>query len=218
MENFEQKAWSQETFVCGIDEAGRGSLSGPLVAAAAILPQHTSQTLLKDSKVMSKREREKAFEWITKNCFFSYVIIDPKTIDKKNIYQATKLAMKKSFLQILHVIPFNKNNIKYLITDAVKISVPESHIELRNPNHAESISPTVAAASIIAKVTRDRIMDNFSSILPAFDLKTHKGYGTKKHIGEIKKNGISIIHRNSFVSNFIPSGDSVEQRQQQTIC
>lgn len=208
---------NKKNYVCGIDEAGRGCLSGPLVVAAAILPLNTNQPFLKDSKVMTESQREKAYEWIIDNCFSSCVIVDPNTIDRKNIYQATQYAMKKSFIQILEIIPFDLEQIKSLITDAVPIALPtcykHKNLELRHPTHAESIFPSVAAASIVAKVTRDRLMNKFSILFPSFNLAKHKGYGTKTHIDAINQHGTSIIHRRSFISNLIrKSSDKHEQQ------
>jgi len=216
--NFEKAAWQKKSYVCGIDEVGRGCLSGPLIAASAILPQKANKKFLKDSKLITKIQREKAYNWIVNNCFYSCVIIDNKTIDKKNIYQATRYAMKKSFIQIVELVPFDIKSIKYLITDAVSIELPDYYLscglELYNPTHAESISKSVAAASIIAKVTRDRLMSKFSILFPGFSLENHKGYGTRTHISAINNNGTSIIHRKSFVSNLIKK--SSDKHEQQT--
>lgn len=216
---FELVAWAKNRYVCGIDEAGRGSLFGPLVVAAAILPLNTKCSLLKDSKIMTKLQREEAFEWIQKNCFFSSIIVDHATIDHKNVYQATRSAMIQAFVQLTHTIPFHESEISHLITDAVPIALPVTYnhadLILEHPTHAESLSQSVAAASIIAKVTRDNLMDRFAKIFPAFELEHHKGYGTSLHIEKIKAHGASVIHRTSFLSNFTRQD---EHDQQQTIC
>jgi len=225
--SFEKKAWKKNLYVCGIDEVGRGSLCGPLVVAAAILPQTAHHTLLKDSKVLVEEERNKAYEWIITHCFFSIVFVDVRTIEKKNIYQATRFAMKKAFLQLLEIIPFNQNKIKYLISDAVPLSIPiyykHKTLELYNPTHAESISSTVAAASIIAKVTRDNFMKQLDRFFPKFIFAQHKGYGTKIHKEAILQHGISIVHRQSFVQSItMKKGEALRQNNnhehQQTIC
>jgi ribonuclease HII len=206
--NFENIAWKENLYVCGIDEAGRGALHGPLVIGAVILPKNTNYPILKDSKTISENERNKAYDWIKKNAFFSSLYVDARTVDKKNIYQATRFAMKKVFLQMLEIFP-QKSLIKFLVTDAVPIkknfsgslNLSNETLEFYNPTHAESISASVAAASIVAKVTRDRIMNKFSKIFPGFKLAQHKGYGTKTHLAEIKKRGASILHRQSFLKN-----------------
>ena len=218
---------TKKSITCGIDEAGRGSLSGPLVVAGAIIPPKISIALLQktikltDSKIMSKLQRQKAYEWIKKNCFFSYVIIDPKTIDSKNIFVATQEGMKKVFLQMLEIIPFQKNNITRLVTDAVPIKIPKNcthgNLEIINPTHAESKYLSVAAASVIAKEVRDNLMIKLAHIFPNFHTKDHKGYGTKKHFCAIQKNGISIIHRKTFVSKIIKPFSKSDAQQQQTI-
>ncbi|MCK4517721.1 ribonuclease HII [Candidatus Babeliales bacterium] len=222
---FEEQAWEKKLFVCGIDEAGRGCLSGPVVAAAAILPFNASYKLLRDSKLMTKQERETAYLWITKNCFFSHAIIDHHIIDARNIYQATRLAMKKAFIQLLEIVPFSLEKIIYLLTDALPIQIPQSYshnnIEQFNPTHGESVSTSIAAASIVAKVTRDRLMQRLSPVFPAFSFDEHKGYGTKTHTEALISYRESIIHRKSFLSNFykqIKDSEKNHAKQQQTIC
>ena len=203
---FETKAWKENTFVCGIDEVGRGCLAGPLVVSSAILPINAKHKLLKDSKILNQKEREQAFAWLIKKCFYSTVIISNQQIDKLNIYQATIISMKKAFSQILHSIPFNNNQIKYLLIDAMPIKLDSIYktinpnLEIFSMNYGESISPSIAAASIIAKVTRDRLMQKINPIFPAFNLAKHKGYGTFFHKEVIKNNGISIIHRKTFTT------------------
>jgi len=217
---FEKQAWEKELFVCGIDEAGRGCLSGPVVAAAAILPSNASYELLRDSKLMTKQERETAYLWITKNCFHSHAVIDHHTIDARNIYQATRFAMKKAFIQLLEIVPFSLEKIIYLLTDALPIQVPQSYshnnIEQFNPTHGESVSTSIAAASIVAKVTRDRLMQKLSPVFPTFSFDEHKGYGTKTHTKALMAQGPSIVHRKSFLSNF--SQKIKDHEKQQTIC
>ena len=213
---FEERAWRQNGYVCGIDEAGRGSLAGPLVVAAAILPQQTDKNFLKDSKVMSKREREIAYEWITQNALSSVVTVDVQTIETKNIYNATRHAMTKAFRQIKSLFRPKKGIITHLVTDAVKIPKQIGILEQHNPVRAESISPSVAAASIVAKVFRDRLMAKLSNSFPEFTFDQHNGYGTAQHTKEIKTHGITIVHRKSFLSNII--GEKSEYKKQQTIC
>ena len=215
----ENKAWLNNNYICGIDEVGRGCLFGPLVVSAVVLPLNTNQTFLHDSKVMIRKDREKAYDWIKQNCFFTKIFVDVYTIEKINIYNATRFAMKKAFIQLLEIVPFEIEKIKYLITDAVKINLCKNfrhkNLEIFNPTKAESKSCSVAAASIFAKVTRDRFIEKISKDFPNFNLFKHKGYGTKIHTSAIKEFGLSIMHRKSFVSNSIKKSDI---HGQQTIC
>lgn len=218
----EQIAWKKNLYVCGIDEAGRGCLSGPVVVAAAILPISTTNTHLQDSKTMTKSERERMYEWIIKNCFFSTVFVDVATIETKNIYQATKLAMKKAFVQLVEIIPFPYTKIAHLITDAMPLAPPQicshSMLTISSPARAESLSATVAAASIVAKVTRDRLMSKLAVLFPNFSLAQHKGYGTAQHKQELLSSGQSVIHRPSFVHTALHKEKKSRNHEQQTIC
>jgi ribonuclease HII len=219
--SIEKEAWQNNKLVCGIDEAGRGCLFGPLVTAAAILPVSKKSRLLKDSKVLTEQEREKAFAWIEKNCFYSYIITDSSTIDKRNIYQATIWSMKKAFMHVIEVMPYELSKIQFLVIDAVPITLPTSYshenLTVLHPTHAEKLSPSVAAASIVAKVMRDRLMNTMSHFFPLYSIDKHKGYGTEIHIQALATHGHTIIHRKSFIShmNTNPKGP---HEHQQTIC
>lgn len=203
---FEKKAWEQDAAVCGIDEVGRGCLAGPVVVAAVIIPQRSSYRLLKDSKLLVKEEREIAYKWIIKHCLYSTAIACHKTIDQHNIYQATRLTMKKAYISLVEQLPFNIQNIKYVVVDAMPLIIEKTYIhqnlEVRHFNYGESISSSIAAASIVAKVTRDRLMEKMHCLFPAYALKQHKGYSTKLHIEALKEHGPSLVHRASFLSNF----------------
>ncbi|MBU1007976.1 ribonuclease HII [Candidatus Dependentiae bacterium] len=215
----EQIAWKKNLHVCGIDEAGRGCLSGPLVVAAVVLPPNTKNNLLLDSKIMTEAERNSAYSWIVKHCFFSTVFIDVHTIETRNIYQTTRFAMKKAYIQLIETIPFSHQKIQYLITDAMPLTPPQSYrhpsLEIYSPPHAESLSATVAAASIVAKVTRDRLLKKLAPLFPKFSLEQHKGYGTKKHKQALTTYGTTIIHRPSFV---LTATQKRKDHGQQTIC
>jgi len=204
---FEKKAWKKSLYVCGIDEVGRGCLAGPLVVCAAILRQSAKHKLLKDSKVLTEEQRESVYVWLTKNSFYSIVILSNRIIDDLNIYQATLNSMKKAFLQLLETIPFKQEQIKYLLIDAIPLKLNNSYVhknlETVSINFGESVSTSIAAASIIAKVTRDRLMQKVNPIFPAFKLDQHKGYGTTSHRQIINENGISILHRQTFVQKLI---------------
>jgi len=178
------------TLVAGVDEAGRGPLAGPVVAAAVILALDTRIHGLNDSKKISEKKREKIYEDI-KNCAiaFAYDVIDEKYIDKYNILNATLLAMKNAV---------NKLSIKpeYILVDAVKI--PGIDILQESVIHGDSICACIAAASIIAKVERDKIMRKYDQLYPQYGFSRNKGYGTKEHINSIKNYGFCPIHRKSF--------------------
>jgi len=181
--------------IAGIDEAGRGPLAGPVVAAAVILPQDAFIEGLNDSKKLSENQREKLFDVINDKALGVGVgIVDEKIIDEINILNATKEAMKMavSNLKLAPDILF----IDSLRLDDINI--------VQNPivkGDAKSVS--IAAASIIAKVTRDRILKEMDKKYPMYGFSKHKGYGTGEHIEAIKKYGICPIHRVSFTKNFV---------------
>ena len=182
-------------YIAGIDEAGRGPLAGPVVAAAVILPDNIFITNLKDSKKLSSKQRNILYEEIkSKALAFGIGMSDEKCIDKINILNATKNAMKQA-INSLEIKP------DIIFIDAVKldhISIPQVSII-----DGDNLSVSIAAASIIAKVTRDRLIEEYDSIYPEYGFAKHKGYGTKEHIEAIKKFGICPIHRISFVKKYI---------------
>ncbi len=204
---FETEAWAQQRYVIGIDEAGRGCLAGPVVVGAVILPLNTQQPLLRDSKVMSKAQREKAFAWIQEHATWVTAQVDHATIDKINIYQATLLAMHRAFFGITEKTPIALDLLQYVLIDAMplKIARDERYNQLvcHYFDYGESLSPSIAAASIVAKVTRDRLMEELSSRYPLYNFAQHKGYGTKEHIAAIKEHGPCNIHRTTFIKNFV---------------
>ncbi|HBS47843.1 TPA: ribonuclease HII [Candidatus Dependentiae bacterium] len=212
---YEKTAWANENFVCGVDEVGRGCLAGPVIVAAVILPQNASHKLLKDSKQMTEDERNAAFEWIIQNCYFSTAAINHRTIDNINIYQATLHAMHKSVIQLFSIIPqqiFQKT--QFLLIDAMPLQISDSAkpqiLETYHFNYGESLSKSIAAASIVAKVTRDRLMNEFDQNFPGFYFSDHKGYATSKHYEALNNNQKSIIHRDSFLKNF----EKIKENQQ----
>lgn len=214
---FENNAWQNNNYVCGIDEVGRGCLAGPVVTAACILPQNTKNELLQDSKILTKEKREKAFVWIQKNCFYSIAISDHKKIDEINIYQATKITMQKSLLQLLNIIPFNINEIEFILTDAMPLDTSIIKIKKINASFhhfpkGETYSTTIAAASIVAKIFRDNLMSKLQNVFPKFNFEENKGYGTTQHVNIIKNEGTTIIHRKSFL-NKIPSPQKNNEKQ-----
>lgn len=193
------------TLIAGVDEVGRGPLVGPVVAAAVILPKGYYNEYIKDSKKLSEKKRNELFDIIMRDAIsVSIGIKDNKVIDKENIYQATKLAMYDAI---------NNLNVKpeYVLIDAMKLedlSIPSKSI-IKGDAKSESI----AAASIIAKVTRDNMMYDLDKKFPEYGFKNHKGYPTKAHLDAIKKYGILDNYRFTFepVRDLIMTGGKNER-------
>ena len=183
----------KESLIAGIDEAGRGPLAGPLVCACVIMPKTDLIEGINDSKKLSPKKREELFEQIVQTALaYSIIEIDEKTIDELNILNATKLGMKKA-LEALAVKP------EIVFTDAVQI---ETDLPQKNIIHGDGLSYNIAAASILAKVHRDRLMQKLSLQYPQYQFAQHKGYGTKLHIEKLKEFGPCPLHRKSFLKNF----------------
>jgi len=188
---YEKELWNKGfKLIAGIDEAGRGPLAGPVVAAAVIFPQGVNPFLFKDSKKLKAREREEFFyEIISASLSFSVGFADSKEIDKLNIYQATLLAVSRAIKGL-------KEKPDYLITDFLKIpSYKDRCLPLKK---GDERSFSCACASVVAKVVRDYIMEELDKIFPEYGFSKHKGYPTKEHIEAIKRYGASEIHRKSF--------------------
>jgi len=197
---FETTAWSSNKLICGIDEVGRGCLAGPVVTAAAILKPHKKSPLLKDSKLLKQEELLKAYQWIIKNSWYSWAIMSNKEVDKYNIYQATLRAMKRNVMQLFATCPIKPSQI---LIDAMPLNLASTayhEIDVLHFPFGERKSSSIAAASIIAKVTRDQIMQHMDSSFPYYQLARHKGYGTVVHRDAIKQRGASLIHRKTFLS------------------
>ena len=194
MRSFEHK-YSTYSLICGIDEAGRGPLAGPVVAGAVILPKDCEILYLNDSKKLSPAKREALYEEIMEKAEAVGVgMASPARIDEINILQATYEAMREAVYN-LGVTP------ELLLNDAVTIpdvSIPQVPII---KGDAKSVS--IAAASIIAKVTRDRLMVQYDEILPGYGFARHKGYGSKDHMEAIRRLGPTPIHRQTFIKNFV---------------
>ena len=185
------KSYNKKKLICGIDEAGRGALAGPVTISAVILPKSYHNEEIKDSKRLSKKKRLELFNDIVNVAIdFSIVNIDVKTIDEINILESTFLGMNQCINE-LKIIP----DI-YLI-DGNKFK-SEKKINYRCVVGGDNIYQSIAAASILAKVSRDMKMKNLNYFYPKFSFNEHKGYGTKKHIQAINKYGLSPIHRLSF--------------------
>jgi len=182
-------------FICGIDEAGRGPLSGPVVAGAVVLPKGCRILYINDSKKLSAKKREELFDVIMREAISVGVgIISPSRIDEINILQATYEAMREA-IQKLTITP------DILLNDAV--TIPRIDIAQVPIIKGDAKSITIGAASIIAKVTRDRMMIEYAQIFPEYGFEKHKGYGTAAHIQALKEYGPCPIHRRSFIKNFV---------------
>ena len=194
MSIFEEE-YKDYPYICGIDEVGRGPLAGPVVAGAVILPKDDMILYLNDSKKLSEKKREMLYDEIMNRAVATGIgMASPARIDEINILQATYEAMRMA-IDNLKVRP------DILLNDAV--TIPQVDI-LQVPiikGDAKSIS--IAAASIIAKVTRDRLMVEYDKVLPGYDFASNKGYGTKAHIAGLKELGPTPIHRRSFIGHFV---------------
>ena len=190
-----ERKYSHVGYLCGIDEAGRGPLAGPVVAGAVILPPEKKILYLNDSKKLSPAKREELYDVIMKEALAVGVgIAGPARIDEINILQATYEAMRQA-LGKLSVKP------QLLLNDAVTIpGVDTPQVPIIK---GDAKSASIAAASIIAKVTRDRLMQDYDKALPEYGFASNKGYGSAEHIAALKKYGPSPIHRRSFITHFI---------------
>ncbi|MDF2473555.1 MAG: rnhB [Anaerocolumna sp.] len=193
MKLYENK-YNEYSFICGIDEVGRGPLAGPVVASAVILPKDCSILYINDSKQLSEKKREELFDLIMEQAVAVGVgSIPPARIDEINILQATYEAMRQA-IGNLKVSP------DLLLNDAV--TIPEIKIKQVPIIKGDAKSISIAAASIIAKVTRDRLMIAYDKLFPQYGFAGNKGYGSKEHIEALMRFGPSPIHRRSFIKNF----------------
>lgn len=194
MREFENK-YSDLAYVAGIDEAGRGPLAGPVVAAAVILPKDIFLPFLNDSKKVTEKRRDVLFDEIKQNAIAYGIGIASNTlIDEINILQATYEAMREA----IHAL---EKTPDVLLVDAVHI--PDINIKQVGIVKGDAKSVNIAAASILAKVTRDRLMAEYDKIYPEYGFASNKGYGTATHIAALKKIGPCDIHRKSFIGNFV---------------
>ena len=183
-------------YICGIDEAGRGPLAGPVVVAGAIMPEDSMIEGVNDSKKVSEKKREILYDKIIEEAIsYSVAIIDEKIIDEINILNATKKGLTQ-------VVGGQKVKPDIIIVDALNnidtLGIPYTPII-----KGDALAYSISCASIIAKVTRDRIMRQMDEIYPVYGFAGHKGYGTAKHIAAIKEYGLCKIHRRSFTKNFV---------------
>lgn len=192
---YEKKYYETCDYICGIDEAGRGPLAGPVVAGAVILPKGLKIPYLNDSKQLSEKKREELYDVIMEQALSVGVgIVSPERIDEINILQATYEAMREAVGKLSY-------RPDVLLNDAVII--PELTIPQEKIIKGDAKSLSIAAASVIAKVTRDRMMKAYHELFPEYGFDKHKGYGSKEHIEMIQKIGPCAIHRRSFLTHFI---------------
>lgn len=183
------------TYICGIDEVGRGPLAGPVVAGAVILPKDSQILYLNDSKKLTAAKREELYDVIMKEAVAVGIgMAGPERIDELNILQATYEAMRQAVSK-LSVVP------QLLLNDAV--TIPEVVIPQVPIIKGDAKSVSIAAASIVAKVTRDRMMEDYDKIYPEYGFASNKGYGAQVHIDALKKYGPCPIHRRTFITHFV---------------
>ena len=193
MKEYEKK-YGEYSYICGIDEVGRGPLAGPVVAGAVILPRDCDILYLNDSKQLSEKKREELNDIILEKAVATGIgVISPERIDEINILQATYEAMREAI---------GKLSVKpdILLNDAVRI--PGVDIRQVPIIKGDAKSITIGAASILAKVTRDHLMEEYDRVFPEYDFAGNKGYGSAAHIEALKKFGPTPIHRRSFIKNF----------------
>ena len=189
-----EKEYSDCTYICGIDEVGRGPFAGPVVAGAVILPKDDPILYLNDSKKLSEKKREALYDEIMERAVATGIgIVSPARIDEINILQATYEAMRQAISK-LSVQP------QLFLNDAV--TIPEVQIPQLPIIKGDAKSVSIAAASIVAKVTRDRLMEQYADVFPEYDFASNKGYGSAAHIAALKQYGPTPIHRHSFIKNF----------------
>jgi ribonuclease HII len=187
---FEKLAWDAGAqLIAGVDEVGRGSLFGPVVAAAVVLDRGYRIRGLRDSKLLPAERREILAERIKEHAVcWAVAAIDAARIDQINIYQASRVAMRDAVM-LLQPIP------DHLLIDAVKI---DCDIQQRAIIHGDALSASIAAASILAKVARDKMVSEWDAVFPAYGLASHKGYSTPRHLAALREHGPSPLHRQSF--------------------
>ena len=194
MKEYERK-YASFSYICGIDEVGRGPLAGPVVAGAVILPRDCRILYLNDSKQLSEKKREELYELIMENAVSTGLgFVSPERIDEINILQATYEAMRQAIGKL-------EKEPDLLLNDAVTIPGVEIRQVPIIKGDAKSVS--IAAASIIAKVTRDRLMVQYDEIYPEYGFASNKGYGAAAHLEALKKYGPTPIHRRSFLKNLL---------------
>lgn len=191
--------YASSRYICGIDEVGRGPLAGPVVAGAVVLPKDVTILYLNDSKKLSEKKRESLYDEIMEKAeAVGLGMVGPERIDEINILQATYEAMRMAVCEVGKKLG-RKPDI--LLNDAV--TIPGVDIKQVPIIKGDAKSISIAAASIVAKVTRDRMMVDYGRQFPGYGLESNKGYGTKAHIDGLKELGATSIHRRTFIKNFV---------------
>lgn len=194
-----EKEYAQYTHICGIDEVGRGPLAGPVVACAVVLPKDVTILYLNDSKKLSEKKRELLYDEIMEKAVAVGIgAVGPARIDEINILQATYEAMRMAIENLTGKLGKEPD---LLLNDAV--TIPEVDIPQVPIIKGDAKSISIAAASIVAKVTRDHLMIEYDQVLPGYDFAKNKGYGTKAHIAGLKELGATPIHRKTFITHFV---------------
>ncbi len=193
-----ERDYEKEGLICGIDEVGRGPLAGPVVAGAVILPKNCEILYLNDSKQLSAEKREQLYDVILEHAVAVGIgIVSPQRIDEINILQATYEAMRQAIGKL-------NPQPAVLLNDAVRI--PQVAIQQVPIIKGDAKSVSIAAASIVAKVTRDRMMEQYEEVFPGYGFARNKGYGSKEHIEALQTMGPTAIHRRSFIGHFVKEG------------
>lgn len=194
LQEYERK-YGQYTYICGIDEVGRGPLAGPVVAGAVILPKDCDILYINDSKKLTAAKREELYDEIMDKAVATGIgMVSPQRIDEINILQATYEAMREAISKL-------NPSPDILLNDAV--TIPGVAIRQVPIIKGDAKSISIGAASIVAKVTRDRLMVEYDKIMPGYGFAANKGYGSAEHIAALKKYGPTPIHRRSFIGNFV---------------
>lgn len=212
--SFETKKWAQNQLLCGIDEVGRGCLAGPVVACCLVLKPFSAHPLLVDSKILTEKQRETAANWIQHNAWYAFGTISHSLIDSHNIYAATQMAMKKAFYGLLS-LPALMQKPDLILIDAMPLYL--GAIEVLSFTKGESKSVSIAAASIMAKVMRDRLMKRLDKVFPGYSFANNKGYGAQVHTSSLQNEGTCLIHRKSFLGSFKKGPDNEERHKQKTL-
>ena len=209
---FEESLWFNGAYLCGIDEVGRGAFVGPVVTAAVVLYPFSYHQLLVDSKILPENKRAEVAFWIMKNSWYSFGMADHHEIDTLGIYGATQNAMLRAFYGVC--MQPGASVIKKVIVDAMPLVLPYNlpyQPTMEAYNYAETISISVAAASIIAKVKRDQMLSRWGSIYKDYNFESHKGYGTQAHQDAIALYGPTSVHRKTFIKKFLPGSADDDQ-------
>ncbi|MBQ7246009.1 MAG: ribonuclease HII [Firmicutes bacterium] len=189
-------------YIAGVDEVGRGPLAGPVVTACVVLPEDYEGLGIDDSKKLSEKKREELYSEIIENAIcYGFGLCDNIVIDEVNILEATKLAMKQAIISANEMLKnrFPGEKIDLVLVDAV--SIPGIETKQISMIRGDATSLSIAAASILAKVKRDRMMREYDDIYPGYDFASNKGYGTKKHYEGLREKGLTPIHRKTFLKN-----------------